>query len=650
MNKIYTEKRSVFFLFVLVLLIMTGVLFFRTDPGFAWGGGHDFIAEILRENIPADLQDFFGPEDKQRLIDWSHYPDEPYKSPDDIEKIIGKRDVDLMIRNGLRNSGWMHSNMGQVCSLAGLVLAFREKNSRRAAFYISELSHSLSDEGALNHTPMNNYLECIVTKKLAPIPYDQLKDVSMNPSDLGSCGPVARKRISENIKNYKPKILAECFSDFLYKVMLTEGDAGAMASHVEEAVTYAKDPEARICGFVEIGTWQISLLLDVIETARHLGASNCPVEIPNDFKKTLHQKVKERITNYDIRNDSYCRDFFDESKTTANSSSSVKDKDPSEKCLNENEISESKNNKTDRSGFRSVTVGLVLEPYSYWSSEYRSLSFLGALLTSGAGRTLRDAGCKIVPLNLPAVAKFGLPKAEDVPLLILSSGRFQVDSETAAYFRTYLQQGGKIIWIGGNDPCRLTGAIAQNFRMRKNEEIPVSTKWSLQNEDVLADMTITFDGPMKKSMGNSGYKFYKNPNINGFAKPRCQVSIDLPRTMTENIVGAKKSDKIKRSGEDFEIGANMKKDGKSGNGSKGNNNNWQEGKGSPEIVPLAWLDNGKENFCIAAATDNIVWLPEYLVSPYTLSQDDRIGYFPQMRLDSFGRSVILNAAEYLIGQ
>ena len=155
-ENISPKNRSEFLLFFTVLIIM-GMFFLKTETGYCWGNGHDLIAEILGDHIPANLKNFFSDENKRELVQWSHYPDEPYKSPEQIEKIVGKRDLDLMLRNGMKNSGWMHSNKGQICSLVGLVLAFREKNSRRAAFYISELSHSLSDEGALNHTPMNNY-------------------------------------------------------------------------------------------------------------------------------------------------------------------------------------------------------------------------------------------------------------------------------------------------------------------------------------------------------------------------------------------------------------------------------------------------------------------------------------------------------------
>ncbi|MDO5581981.1 MAG: hypothetical protein Q4G69_12700 [Planctomycetia bacterium] len=565
-----TEKIYLTITAILAAAVFFGNLLFP-KTGYSWGGGHDFITQMLADNIPENLQNFFNDENRKQFVQWSHYPDVPYKSPADIEKIVGKRDVDLMVKHGLKNSGWMHSNWGQVCSLAGLVLAFRENNSQCAAFYISELSHSISDEGALNHTPMNNFLECIVVKGLAPIPYSQLKDVKLYPNDLGSCGPIAKKIIDEKIKKYQPKILAKNFPDFLYSIMLTEGDAGAMASNVEEAVTYAKDPQIHLEGQVRIGTWQIELLLDMIETARYLGSTSCAVEIPKNFESTLHKMVQEDIQKFDIKNDSYCRDLFDKSKESAG---------------------------------RPVQIGLLLEPYSYWSHQYQTLSFLGALLTSGSGRVLWDAGYGIIPLNLQTVLKNGLPKCEDVPLLVLSSGHFRNSKILADHLRKYLAEGGKILWIGGDDPVQLTNPIANHLKKRADNEIPTSTKWSLQNEDVLDKMVISFDGPMKITMGSAGYKFYKNPNINGFAKPRCQYSIDL---------------------------------------SNGNDPN-------QKIDPLAWLDNGKEKFCIAAGTKKIVWLPEYLVSPYTLSQDDKIGYFPQMRLDSFGRSVVLAAVRYLIDE
>jgi hypothetical protein len=65
------------------------------------------------------------------------------------------------------------------------------------------------------------------------------------------------------------------------------------------------------------------------------------------------------------------------------------------------------------------------------------------------------------------------------------------------------------------------------------------------------------------------------------------------------------------------------------------------------IHPLIWLDNGQEKSCVGAAIERAVWLPEYVVSPFILSGDSSIGYFPEFRLDSFGTPVILESLRWL---
>lgn len=546
-----------------IQILLTCIFFaFSVRTAMAWGGGHDLIGQWMAEFLHPEIQEFFTDENRKQLPGWSHYPDLPKKSVEEIEAIVGTEDATFLGKHGCRNSMWLHGVDGRACSALLLTKAFREKRNTPAAFYLSELSHSVSDGGALNHTPMMLFLMCILQPGLAPIPYSQLTDAKMNSVDLGSADPETRQTILEDLKQYQPEMMAESVPEFLYQVQSLPFELGATASEREADVAFG-DRSRRGKALAEIGKLHAHVMLDIAWTAWQLAQTDQPLQLPEDFHTELARRSRQALGQLDARRDSVFRELFTKEQKPTNA----------------------------------TMIGLLLEPYTY-SCPYSSFASQGRLITAGAGRVFRDHGYPIRPLNLPEVETGGLPSPADMPILFLSPGPCRISEALAKTISDYTENGGKLIWVGGEDPKALTGAIGKSLRKRANEEVPTSTAWSLQNEDVLPNMVITFDGPLRDSFSGE-YKFKKNPNINGASKPRCQVSIELT---------------------------------------------------DPSIRPLIWLDNGKERFCIGAGTERAVWLPEYVVSPYVLSDDSSIGYFPEFRLDSFGAPVVLEALRFLLGK
>lgn len=526
---------------------------------FGWGEGHDLLGKLLKDYLPKEIMEILSEEDQNNLVHWSHYPDLPIKTMEQIKEIVGFRDVEFLKAQGLKNSMAFHGNQGQNASLVLLIQAFREKNGKKASFYISELSHSFGDEGALNHTPMNNILQCIVYKNLAPIPFSHLKNVRLNPSDLGGCGKTILAKIKNDLKTYKPQCWTTDFAEFIYLSQLTECDSGVLSSEVEEAISYSSDRRIREEEFARLGIYQMRLLLDLFWTAWSIAKTDQKIEVPKDWENNLNRRMEDRLKECNAKNDSVFRELYT----------------------------------TDQKPTRKERIGLLLEPYSLFGGIGTKLSFAGRLITAGSGRVLRDIGFEIVPLNYPTVEENGLPSPDQMEILLLCSGRCRIPLVMEDHLRSWLQKGGKMIWIGGDDPRSITGSLGKALHRRSNHELPVSSKWSLQNEDILDQMKISFEGPFKVALGSKEYRFHTNPNINGFGKAYCPVSIDT---------------------------------------------------NDPDIKPLVWLDNGKEKICISAEANGIIWIPEYLLFPYTISPDTSIGYFPTMRLDSFGSPLVREAA------
>ena len=106
-------------------------------------------------------------------------------------------------------------------------------------------------------------------------------------------------------------------------------------------------------------------------------------------------------------------------------------------------------------------------------------------------------------------------------------------------------------------------------------------------------MSVRF-APEMKSLGTEPFKLVRNPNFDGFCKPVC-------------LFGIAESDGVK---------------------------------------PLAWLNNGRETFCISALNQQAAWVPEYLLLPFIFSDVTTLNW-PELRLDPFAEKVMLETIQKL---
>lgn len=236
------------------------------------------------------------------------------------------------------------------------------------------------------------------------------------------------------------------------------------------------------------------------------------------------------------------------------------------------------------------TVGLVCEPYAMFARG--RLSYVGRMLTASAARTLRDHGWAARGIALAALAAKGLPPPSDVPVVFVSLGSCRLRTEEVEAFRRYRAAGGRLIAVGGEDAGDATG-LRDLMERRSDDEVPVSSKWGVQNEKLWKGMSVSF-APAFGACGTGSFPLVRNPNIDGFCKPYASFA--------------------------FKPGA--------------------------AVEPLAYLDNGRGRLLVAARAGTVVWLPEYLLMPFLFSRDTTLDW-ADMRLDSFGTNVLLEAMDAL---
>ena len=129
---------------------------------FAWDVEHDEIARLTGEALPAEIRSFFSFEDFGVLTGNCHFPDMTEREPrrwrtvDDMAQWVDAEDRDILAKAGCRTY-WLHTEDGKAVVLTLLSRAFATGAHTKAAFYLSLLTHSVSDESALNHPTLGNY-------------------------------------------------------------------------------------------------------------------------------------------------------------------------------------------------------------------------------------------------------------------------------------------------------------------------------------------------------------------------------------------------------------------------------------------------------------------------------------------------------------
>lgn len=544
-------SNSCFLLFALLTLF---TLLPRTV--WAWGGGHDVVAEVLKEYLPAEVKAFFSEEDMTLMRKYCHYPDMPNKTLEETGEIVGPEDEALLRAFGYNSSNWLHGHTGRAATYVMLHRAFQQKDAKKAAFYLSVLSHSVSDQGAVNHTPILQFTT-----------YSHFDGVDYGIKN--SCEFHLNERLSQKFRErfatYQPRKIAETFTESVYEMAMDCYLQAEISAEIEVQIAFGT-PEESETAMEKIVVAQIASLLDMTYTAWEFAKNGEDTEkfTPEMLGEIANREATRRRRGNPVTQEVYAG-IFDESLNPENSK---------------------------------ATVGLVCEPFG--SFHVRALSYVGKMLVASAGRTLRDNGYAVRGVSFWKMETEELPDPKEMPILLIFAGQCRISDEIAATIQQYMERGGKLFYVAGMDPKNLTD-MKPYLKRHENHEIPVSVKWGIQNEKLWGKMSVTF-APEMERLSASRYPFVRNPNFDGFCKPACIWSVEIP----EN---------------------------KSGNTS--------------EVTPLAWLDNGTETFCVAAKCGRTVWAPEYLFLPFLFS-DVKTLRWSELRLDPFGEKVLLEMMEELL--
>ncbi len=461
-------------------VVLLGVAMMLTPCAYGWGRGHNEVAKLCAQYMPAEVKAFLG-EWNGKLEVWCHYPDmtpagwgaRRFPGVADLRREIGG-EAETFVKWGFTNGNWLHCHAGRVVTFAVLKKAFATLDKKLAAFCISVLSHAVSDQAALNHSPI---LQFATYSKFKGIDYGWKNDPEFSLGNAAVAGLV-RKRLSA----YRPKLLGKSFAEAAYAMAMDSYRQGEVAAEEEGAVAFGtKDEHAT--AMARVATVQLEAMMDVICTAWELRRE--PFAITPEFLAGIAPREEIRRRQGNPGAQAVYRGIFDSSLNPAKSK---------------------------------ATVGVVCEPYGTF--HVRALSYVGRMLVAAAARTLRDHGYAVKGISFWDVEKEGLPSPAEVSVMLIAPGPCRnMSTKQVAALNRYRAGGGRLLVMGGADPKNFTG-LKGILERRADNEVPVSSKWGLAGAGDWAAMRIVLTDAMTRS-GAGPFAFVRNPNFDGFCKPCC---------------------------------------------------------------------------------------------------------------------------------
>lgn len=247
-----------------------------------------------------------------------------------------------------------------------------------------------------------------------------------------------------------------------------------------------------------------------------------------------------------------------------------------------------------------AAVGVLVEP-SISMNEAR-FSFGAKVIVAGAARALQLAGVPFRLVDVRCLERTGALNRQTTPVLFVCAGPLRLGEPAKEALAKYLADGGRFLWIGG-EHGGILGKLSESLVPIAPADAPIAVRYG-QDTPVAHKATFHFLGGLQETLGAGPYRFVHNPNTKaGWQIPRCRYQIKP----ADGVV----------------VLAEMRL--------------------AAGAVPVAgaWMDR--------QGTAKAIFIPEYLVAPYVLSEEDRVEDLSRPVLDQVGRQ-ILSASLRLLGQ
>ena len=470
---------------------------------WAWDVEHDVVAELTARHLPEPIRSRMGFDEALTIVEYCHFPDMTEESPrrfhdlDDLEALVGAEDRAIIVARGFHEM-WLHTEVGKATVMSLLARAFGRGDFRRAAFYISVLTHAVSDESALNHPTILNFIQYCGYQGVS-FGARKVEPGAKNVFGFRSDGGVVR-RVRDRLRGYEPSVPAgvgfrACQLELCSRVVAES----AYAAEKEVSIAFAKGGGAEDA-LADLVAMQVRAILDIVMTCWTHRAPDAVLPY-DDFRDRFDRRTADLVRDLDPGRQAVFADLYDASLDPA---------------------------------APKATVALVCESLGLRATGAQS--YAGRLTLAAAGRTLRRLGYAVKPCNLRTLRSGGLSVAE-TPVLVMTAGNEPPPAEAAAALIGYRRAGGRLVYICGQNPTSAHERAARGVPLvvghgdpmditgfgpllvdRRSEELPVSPDW--QQTGACADWR-----RMVVEVGAVRQPLRRDANEGGHAKPVCAEEI-----------------------------------------------------------------------------------------------------------------------------
>jgi hypothetical protein len=235
-------------------------------------------------------------------------------------------------------------------------------------------------------------------------------------------------------------------------------------------------------------------------------------------------------------------------------------------------------------------IGVLVEPSVTMNTAH--FSFGAKLITASAARSMHLAGIPYRLVDVRSLEKRAL-NPQETPGLVICAGPLNVGQPIKDALAAYAAAGGRFLWIGGEHRGML-GKLSENLVKADPAMLPVSNQYG-QDTPVAESARFRFLAEFAEALGEQPYRFIHNPNTKaGWQVPRCNYLL--------------------RPAEDITVLAEMHL--------------------PDNTLPVAGAWMGPDGKAKA------IFIPEYLIAPYVLSDEDTIPDLSRPTLDQVGTRIL----------
>lgn len=458
---------------------------------FGWGSGHGTVARAVAARLPPPWGERVQGETLRRFCADNHWPDsfEPFP----VER-VGEEALAYLTARKVTRRYDLHSDRGRAVAFCLLVRAIREEQPDRALLWLAALAHSTADMVACNHDPVVHvatYGWCSPDWGMALPGGKGFAEVT-GCLDLGWLEKAswAKEAFERQVEEAALADAGQGAEALLLEIMLYgAGGVETCAPHGPRVLSAAaewvdtgrREAGERLAGELSaLGAWAVARTLRDFAAAVRLAAAGAEPDVTEEVAARYEAAMEAFVRGRRLEDDLFAREAL------------------------------------APLGVEGPRIGVLAEPC--WRMNEGMFGFGDRVLAVQIVNTLRRQGRNAELVDVRRFLAEGAAEgtaALVVPAQRVASYRLMRADELERRLGTYLEGGGRVVWVGGGmPPAALCRELPKDFMVKGEDK-----SWPAPMEQFSKGWLNVGErwGPRfkceKPPVGAAGWHWPSNPNV-----------------------------------------------------------------------------------------------------------------------------------------